>query len=75
MPDLKDCSTAERPERSKAPPLRRPINEYRLAVRRPHDINRPSGKPLHRAIAALPALLVDIGESRNSRSFPNPKIW
>jgi hypothetical protein len=26
-------------------------------------------------IAAPPALLIDIGNSRNSRSFPNPKIW
>jgi hypothetical protein len=27
------------------------------------------------AIAAPPALLIDIRSSRNSRSFPNPKIW
>jgi hypothetical protein len=75
MPDLKDYSTAERPERSKAPQPRRQRNEYRFAMRRPNDINRPLGKPLHRTIAALPALLVDIGDSRTSRSFPNPKIW
>jgi len=54
-----------------APQPRRQLNEYRLAMRRPHDM----ASLLHRPIAASPALLVDIGGSRTSRSFPNPKIW
>jgi hypothetical protein len=46
-------------------------NEYRFALRRPHDMERP----LDPVVAASPALLVDIGGRRTSRSFPNPKIW
>jgi hypothetical protein len=46
-------------------------NEYRFALRRLHDIKRP----LDPTVAASPALLVDIGDCRSSRSFPNPKIW
>jgi hypothetical protein len=46
-------------------------NEYRFALRRTHDMKRP----LDPTVAAWPALLVDIGDCRTSRSFPNPKIW